>query len=209
MKKNASMLISRSVLTALIGAGSLFISSQTGFSAEPTWVIWETSAGGNGHQYLAVPGFAGLTWDAANTLAEAQGGYLASITSAAENNFVFGLINSAPFFNSFNGAGPAIGGYLNNPAGSWAWTSGEAWNYTNWHAITPNNGPDGFDKLTYYSGFPNTPATTWDDVEGNDAAPGDMGIGGYVVEVVPEPNALAIIGCGSLLLARRIFSKRK
>ncbi len=209
MKKIASSLLSRSVLTALLGVGSLFLSGQTGFCTGPTWVTWETSAGGNGHQYLAVPGFAGLTWDMANTLAQAQGGYLASVTSAAENNFIFSLINSSPFFNSFNGSGPAIGGYLDNPADGWHWTSGEAWSYTNWRSGLPNNGPAGFDKLNYYSASARTPASTWDDIEGNDAAPGGIGIGGYVVEVVPEPSAFAIIGCGSLLLARRFASKRK
>ena len=204
MKKITSSLLSRSVLTALLGAGSLFLSSQTGFSAAPTWVTWETSVGGNGHQYLAVPGSSGLTWNSANTLAQAQGGYLASITSAAENNFVFSLINSSTFFNSFNGAGPAIGGYQNEVANGWHWTSGEAWSYTNWYPGDPNNGPAGFDNLIFWSNAFHTPAATWDDTEAT-----DTNIGGYIVEVVPEPSSLAIIGCGSLFLARRFASKRK
>lgn len=213
MKKITSSLLSRSIMPALIGAGSLFISSQTGFCTAPTWVTWDPSVGGNGHQYLAVPGYAGLTWNAANTLAQAQGGYLASITSAAENNFVFGLINSAPFFNSFNGAGPCIGGYqfdeLAEPAGHWAWTSGEAWSYTNWHPVAPNNNPLHENNLAYYSGFASTPAATWNDITGTDAGGLGRGMGGYVVEVVPEPSTLAIMGCASLFFARRLTAKRK
>lgn len=169
MKKTASSLISRSILTALVDVATFHLSSQSGLCTAPQWVTWDTSAGGNGHQYLAVPGYTGLTWDAANALAQAQGGYLASITSPAENDFVFGLINSPGFFNGFNGGGPAIGGYLNAPADGWHWTSGEPWNFTNWAPGLPNNGPDGFDNLVYYSGNPNTPAATWDDVEGPDA----------------------------------------
>ena len=213
MKKIISSLISRSVLIALIGAGSLLISTKAGFCTGPTWVTWDPSVGGNGHQYLAVPGYAGLNWNTANTLAQAQGGYLASITSAAENNFVFSLINHAPFFNSFNGAGPAIGGYqtdaLAEPAGHWAWTSGEAWSYTNWGSSLPNNIPPGPDKLIYYSGIGSTPAPTWDDLPGTDGGALGLGIGGYVVEVVPEPSSLAIVGCASLLFARRFTAKRK
>ena len=208
MKKIISQIISRAMLTTFASTSLLYLSTQSG-QCTPQWVTWDVSAGGNGHQYLAVPGFAGLNWNAANTLAQAQGGYLASITSQAENDFVFGLINSSPFFNSFNGAGPAIGGYLNVPADGWHWTSGEAWSYTNWYPGDPNNGPAGYDNLIYWSNIPNTPARTWDDVEGNDSAPGGIGIGGYVVEVVPEPSSLAIIGFGSLLLVRRLASKRK
>jgi len=78
----------------------------------------------------------------------AKGGYLASITSAAENSFVTNLISSDPRFwdvNSSGTFGPWVGGYqydkLAEPAGHWAWTSGEAWNYTNWNpdAPEPNN----------------------------------------------------------------------
>src|SRR6185369_10274582 len=47
------------------------LSTHTALSA--TWVTWETSAGGNGHSYLAVPGFEGLTWNMADQLAQAQG----------------------------------------------------------------------------------------------------------------------------------------
>src|SRR5580765_5041647 len=107
--------ISRLIKYCTFGAslvGALLIST----SAHAQWVTWT-----NGHNYKAVPGFAGLTWNMANTAAQQQGGYLASITSQAENDFVFSLINSSQFFNSFNGAGPAIGGYqtdaLAEPAG--------------------------------------------------------------------------------------------
>jgi len=50
---------------------------------------------GNGHDYEAVLAPDGITWDAANAAAVASGKHLATITSAAENDFVFSLL-SAP-----------------------------------------------------------------------------------------------------------------
>lgn len=209
MKTIASSLLSRTVLASIIGAGVFFISSQTGSCASPAWVTWETSAGGNGHQYLAVPKFSGLTWNMANTLAHQQNGYLAVITSQAENDFVYGLINSSQFFTSYNGSGPAIGGF--QPAGSpesgggWSWVTGEAWNYTNWLPGSPDGGT-WENNLHFFSGTMgrSTPSAKWNDINAN-----DTNIGGYVVEVVPEPSSLAILGCASLLFARRFTAKRK
>ena len=79
-------------------------------SAQAQWVRWATASGGNGHWYKAVPNTGGLTPQLATQLARQDGGYLASITSAEENSFVFGLVNSPAFFNSFNGSGPVLGG---------------------------------------------------------------------------------------------------
>jgi hypothetical protein len=74
------------------------------------WVTWESSNGVTDIPDLAVPGFSGLTWNMANQLAQAEGGYLATINSAAENDFVFDLVNSPAYFTGFNGSGPALGG---------------------------------------------------------------------------------------------------
>ena|ERR1035441_9360490 len=89
-------------------------------------------------------------------------------------------------------------------AGHWAWVTGEAWSYTNWLPGAPNDIPAGQDNLHFHSGIPNTPGGAWDDINGDDG-----NIGGYVIEVVPEPSSLAILGCGTLFLARRWTSKRK
>lgn len=209
MKTIASSLLSRTLLTSIIGAGALFLSSQTGFCAYPAWVTWETSAGGNGHQYLAVPGSDGLTWNVANTLAQAQGGYLATINSAAENNFVFGLVNSSQFFTAFNGSGPALGGFnAGTPANpAWSWVTAEPFGFTDWLPGSPDyafNGTGPEDRLHYFSNAGSTPDNRWNDIQQN-----DTNLGGYVVEVVPEPSSLAILGCASLLFARRFTAKRK
>ena len=53
---------------------------------------------GNGHYYEAISVPEGISWTNAKTAAELADGYLASITSEAENEFVFGLINDAKFW---------------------------------------------------------------------------------------------------------------
>src|SRR6185436_11393637 len=56
-------------------------------------VQWTTNSGGNGHFYEAVLAPNGITWANAQAAAASSGGYLATITSAGENNFVYGLIS--------------------------------------------------------------------------------------------------------------------
>jgi len=180
-----------------LAAAALIVSALSTHSAlSATWVTWETSAGGNGHSYLAVPGFEGLTWNMADQLAQAQGGYLATINSAAENNFVFSLVNSSAFFSGFNGSGPALGGYNagspSNP--NWSWVTGEAWTFDNWGSGLPNyadfgSGPE--DRLEYFSGIGSTPSSAWNDLHHD-----DQNLGGYIIEVVPEPHAGALLVAG-------------
>lgn len=179
-------------------------------SARADWVTWTVASGGNGHSYLAVPASPGLTWDIADQLAHAQGGYLATINSAAENAFVFSLVNSPQFFTSYNGSGPALGGIQlagsPEPAGGWTWETGESWNYTNWFPGQPDDGAGFYqeNRLHFFSGTlgSSTPAATWNDINENDA-----NIGGYVIEVVPEPSTIALFGVAGILMASR-FRKR-
>ncbi|MEI6785449.1 MAG: hypothetical protein WCQ21_31505 [Verrucomicrobiota bacterium] len=180
------------------------ITSLICLSAQAQWVRWDTASGGNGHWYKAVPNTGGVTPQLATQLARQDGGYLASITSAEENSFVFGLVNSPAFFNSFNGSGPVLGGRqqpgASEPAGGWYWLSGEPWNYTNWSSDSPDNGGGVEDSLEFYSGMGGTPAPTW-----NDQPFDDPNCGGYVVERSDDPRPpgfdvteLVLVGIASL-----------
>jgi len=117
-------------------------------SADPSWVQWP----GNGHFYAVIVEPAGISWSDAQTAAQALEGQLASITSAAENEFVFNLIDDSQYWRphtsftevEFN-MGPWIGGHqpagASEPNGGWEWTTGEQFNFTAWVPGEPNEGP--------------------------------------------------------------------
>jgi hypothetical protein len=177
MKTNHAKLFTTLTLIALIC-----------LSARAQWSRWETSVGGNGHWYKAVPNTNNVTSRLAAAIAQAEGGYLATIASEEENAFVFNLVNSPTFFTALNGAGPLLGGRQQEgapePVDGWHWLTGEPWLYTNWSPESPNNaGPDGEDSLQFYSGSPSTPAATW-----NDLFIDNPNCGGYVVETDDDPN---------------------
>ena len=116
-------------------------------------------------------------------------------------------MNDPKFFTGINGSGPALGGLQQvgaaEPGDGWYWTTGEAWSYTNWHFTQPNNNPGQEDRLAMFSLIPNTPAPYW-----NDITQLDQNIGGYVVEMVPEPSAVSLFAGGMLFLAMT-FKRRQ
>jgi hypothetical protein len=164
----------------------LTLASLVCLSAQAAWVRWDTAAGGNGHWYKAVLA-SRITPRIASDLAQQDGGYLATITSAEENAFVFSLVNSPSFFIA-EGWGPALGGRQEadapEPDGGWYWVTGEAWDYVNWWGDNPNDGYGQFeeDSLQFYSHIQNTPAPTWNDLGFDEPA-----CSGYVVERDDEP----------------------
>jgi MYXO-CTERM domain-containing protein len=158
-------------------------------------VQWTVGGGGNGHWYeaVAVPG--GISWTDANNAATGMGGYLATITSASENAFVFSVIDNPQYWDrnsSFTPAwhGPWIGGIYNGS--SWQWVTGEPWTYTDWFPGEPSgDGP----YLQYYAY--NAPGSQWNDSP-NQYPP--LPICSYVVEfdtqpasTTPEPSSLVIL----------------
>jgi hypothetical protein len=73
-------------------------------------VQWKVSDGGNGHWYEAV--IATGTWTDAQSAASVAGGYLATVTSEGENNFIYSLVTNWDnyWFNEGNvSLGPWLG----------------------------------------------------------------------------------------------------
>lgn len=171
---------------------------------------------GNGHWYEAVVRPNGIVWDAAQAEAVSRGGYLATLTSSAENAFVFGLVNSIPAIwwqtdNDTGQRGPWLGGYqtagVYDPESSWNWVSGEPWVYTNWFGPIEPNGYGTLDWLQF-TGDEVTPRTAgWNDCE-PEYAPMMLG---FVVEFnTPEPGllGLGVVGLAVLLAGRTRRERR-
>ena len=166
-------------------------------SKQATWTI---ASGGNGHTYRVVESTGLISWDDANAAAQAAGGYLATITSAQENAFVFALIDDATYWTqSSNGHGPWIGGYqLPNsvePAGGFTWvlatgaTSPEPFAYTNWEAGEPNNQTavsggvtNNADRIAFFHTGTGR-AATWSDEYNLTGSPLNQWTKSYVIEL--------------------------
>jgi len=114
----------------------------------PAAIQWHAKSGGNGHYYARID--EPMEWEAAQARAVQLGGYLATIGSQAENDFVMQLCLASP--------GPLswLGGRL--VAGNWRWVTGEPWDYTNWAPGEPNNTNGVEQYLIHWPG-----STQWND----------------------------------------------
>lgn len=94
----------------------------------------------------------------ARKIAADAGGYLATITSSAENDFIYEMsINDRTLWldcNSCNDVfGPSFGLYQpegsREPAGGWRWVNDEPITFTNWESFSPGN----FNNNDYFASF--------------------------------------------------------
>lgn len=179
-------------------------------------VQWSSGIGGNDHYYQAINSPSGISWTNANAAAVAAGGYLCTLTSQAENNFVYSLVDNPIYwqFDGFNTQGPHLGGIQvggPEPAGGWQWVTGEAWSFTNWAAPTQPDNNGGNENFLQFFGPGNQRANLWNDVSASAAFSR-----GYVIEfntnpsgvtAAPEPASLALGGVGFVgmvgMIARR------
>jgi uncharacterized caspase-like protein len=131
----------------------------------------------DGRLYV-VPLVWGINFQPAKLLAERAGGYLASIGSAAENQFIFDLIRQDDRLWKLNtrgihSFGPWIGMYqtegAREPRGGFVWVTGEPVTYTNFMAGNPSN----TDNEEHFMAFAHyhaetagavVPGPTWDDL---------------------------------------------
>ena len=139
---SASLLIA--VLVALGAAAPL--------SAQTTYTY-------GGHTYYITND--SVTWMQARQIATAAGGYIASITTAAENQWITGNFMTAGVDYAWIGCSDSI------TEGVWQWESGEPFAFNNWSCGEPNNGPNNIGQHFGQMWTPICPPTasgaTWDD----------------------------------------------
>lgn len=182
---------------------AVFVCSAVIVSASP--IQWQISAGGNGHWYEVIVVTNGIMWTQARDAAVASNGYLATITSFEENQFVYDLASQNDscwsVYNTWIN-GPWMGGYKDN--GFWCWVTGEAWDYTNWAPCMPDN-QSGIEDCLAYGGIRNALRTDkWNDAYGDN---GECTFCSYITEFdsVPEPASIIALLCG---LGGLVFRKR-
>jgi hypothetical protein len=124
-----------------------------------------------GHWYLYVAAESPADWATSSAAAAAAGGYLASVGSVEENDWIVANL-LAP-----SGATAWIGGSDTASEGSWTWADGEQWSFANWAPGEPSDSAGAENWLAMAADG------TWSDEAAGQA------LTGYVVEWDTDPNS--------------------
>jgi hypothetical protein len=181
MRRSFSMSVGTLVAAVLLLAG------LAGASPEP-WVHPDGSI----HYYDAISAPDGINWTAAFDSAEGHGGYLATTTSQAENDFVFGLVDSDAYWYKrpdLELAGPWLGGTQDfgapEPDSGWHWVTDESMDFVNWSPGQPDN--DGNENALHFGESAGVRVPTWDDVDRLDNS-----IRGFVRELSADSTTVGL-----------------
>ncbi len=111
----------------------------------------------NDHYYYVYDVDTITDWNMAQEYCESQGGYLATITSAEEDAFLYSYITGAGYSSVMFGLTDQ------EQADDWHWITGEEFSYQNWRSGEPNH-QGGYEHYGMYYGR-NTDGT-WNDGSG-------------------------------------------
>jgi hypothetical protein len=151
---------------------------------------WRVDDGGNGHWYAAhAVGNAGIDWNEATAVALGKGAHLATITSAAEGEFIWTQLASNPscWRTIGNQAGPRLGGFYS--ANGWQWVTGEPWNYSNGGSCF---GPVHYENTLHFG-------CEYFENRWNDQFDWDRNSGGAILEWDADCNSDGIVDYGQIL----------
>ncbi len=170
-------------------------------------VQWKAADGGNDHWYEVVWNVGhSISWTSANAAATSStlngmSGYLATVTSAAEQlflNAVNAAFTASSPFHSGTYTTAWLGATDRDSEGNWVWQNGEAFTYSNWYAEGwgwPVEQPNGWIFQNYLAGWET--GDKWGDRANNG------GLQKYVVEYdappvsnVPVPASLPLAAAG-------------
>lgn len=111
----------------------------------------------NGHYYYAYNIDTITDWNMAQEYCEAQGGYLATITSPEEDRFLYSYITDAGYDSVMFGLTDQ------DQTDDWRWVTGEDASYQNWSPGEPNH-QGGYEHYGMY--YEKNPDGTWNDGSG-------------------------------------------
>ena len=97
-----------------------------------------------GHYYYLYPNGIASSYNEALEYCKSKGGYLATLTSEEENDFVYSYIKQQKFDNAYFGLSDS------GKEGVWEWCTGEPVSYINWHSGEPNGENSNEDYAMFY-----------------------------------------------------------
>jgi hypothetical protein len=215
--KGISMSLMRSLMAYRAALAILVLGSAFPVTLRADIVQWKISDGGNGHYYgLIMPDSHddSYSWTSARTAAESMTygemqGYLATVTSLGESEFLREQFSSQLSDDSANAKYAWIGLFAPTTTSDFQWVTGEPLSYTDWAPGEPNfYGSPLWQHVHYWTrDFGSGPTWTWNNEQD---FPG-RNTYGYFVEfgtAVPEPSTFAMVGLsGALLLAYSAFRR--
>lgn len=133
------------------GTGAVNVPVKLYRRTTPTITGFTNQQNYNGHSYYRSTGNA--FWLTAKANCEAMGGHLVTVTTSAENSFIFNLWPSG-----------WIGLTDEVNEGVWRWVTGETYSYTSWNPGEPNNA--GNEDYVQFVG-----SGRWNDLPNNQSLP--------------------------------------
>ncbi len=147
----------------------------------------------NDHWYKAIEDDSVTDWETARQYCIDHNGYLATITSAEEDAFIYNYLR-----NTYGAENAYFGLTDRENEGVWQWANGEAVSYTNWGSGEPNGENSEEDYGMYYQAYPNG---QWND---GDFSYGTVNGGTIFIcewgkyEVTPERLSLSLKGSSGI-----------
>lgn len=139
-----------------VSPGTATVTARTSNGKTATCTITVTSyeAKFENSRYRYFPSGTVSSWEDAERYCRNLGGHLAVISSASENEFLYGYLNIMHVQNAYFGYSDS------ESEGNWKWVSGESSSYTNWHSGEPNGETDDEDYAMFYWKYTDG---TWND----------------------------------------------
>lgn len=130
------------------------ITESTNDKSEQTISVPADAVEFNGHYYFLYEKTNVTSYDEALEYCVDNGGYLATITSQEENDFVYSYITGLGCETAYLGLSDA------SSEGNWQWCTGESLSYVNWHSGEPNGESSNEDYAMFYYKYSDG---TWND----------------------------------------------